>query len=152
MYKYKFDAVIQTTGPGAYIEFPYDVQQEFGKGRVKVEARFDGAVVYRGSLVRMGTDCHILGIRKDIMKELGKGIGDKVSVELQEDLAVREVEIPADLAERFAAAPDAKQFFQSLSYTNQRKYVEWITSAKKAETREHRLEQAIMMLVEGQLK
>ncbi len=36
----------------AYVEFPYDVRQEFGKGRVKVCATFDG-VPYEGSLVRM---------------------------------------------------------------------------------------------------
>ncbi|TLG73002.1 YdeI/OmpD-associated family protein [Culicoidibacter larvae] len=152
MYKYKFDAIIATTGPGAYVEFPYDVQEEFGKGRVKVEARFDGQVIYRGSLVRMQTPCHILGIRKDILKALGKGIGDQVTVELKEDLAVREVEVPTDLAERFADNQAAKQFFQSLSYTNQRKYVEWITSAKKAETRESRIEQTIVMLAAGQVK
>ena len=53
---YEFDAVIQKVPDkdGAYIEFPYDVKKEFGKGRVKVTAIFDG-VVYQGSLVRMKT-------------------------------------------------------------------------------------------------
>jgi len=27
---------------GAYVEFPYDIKKEFGKGRVKVRATFDG--------------------------------------------------------------------------------------------------------------
>ena len=41
---YEFEAVILKVPDidGAYIEFPYDVREEFGKGRVKVHATFDG--------------------------------------------------------------------------------------------------------------
>lgn len=38
----------------AYIEIPFDVKQEFGRGRVAVHATFDGEP-YQGSVVRMGT-------------------------------------------------------------------------------------------------
>ena len=43
--KYEFDAVIKKVPDidGAYVEFPFDVRQEFGRGRVKVHALFDGA-------------------------------------------------------------------------------------------------------------
>ena len=62
---YEFDAEIQKVPDidGAYIIFPYDVREEFQKGRVKVKATFDG-VEYNGSLVRMKTPYHILGLRK----------------------------------------------------------------------------------------
>lgn len=69
---------------GAYIEFPYDVKKEFGKGRVKVKATFDGHP-YQGSLVRMGTPGHILGIRKDIRQAIGKQPGEMVQVTIKED-------------------------------------------------------------------
>ena len=61
---YEFTAVIRKVPDidGAYVEIPFDVREEFGKGRVKVHATFDG-VGYDGSLVRMGTPCHILGLR-----------------------------------------------------------------------------------------
>ena len=57
---YIFDAVIRKVPDidGAYVEFPYDVRAEFGRGRVKVRASFDGEA-YEGSLVRMGTQGHI---------------------------------------------------------------------------------------------
>lgn len=82
---YTFDAVIQkvTDIDGAYIEFPFNVRQEFGKGRVKVRATFDGEV-YNGSLVRMQTPGHIIGIRKDIRAKIGKQPGDIVHVTIQE--------------------------------------------------------------------
>ncbi len=82
---YEFDAVIKKVPNinGAYIEFPYDVKEEFGKGRVKVKATFDG-FEYEGSLVRMKTPCHIIGIRKDIRESISKQPGDTISVTVQE--------------------------------------------------------------------
>lgn len=82
---YEFEAVIKKVPDidGAYIEFPYDVRKVFGKGRVKVTATFDG-VEYNGSLVKMGTPCHIIGIRKDIRKKIGKQPGDIIKVTIKE--------------------------------------------------------------------
>lgn len=82
---YEFDAVIKKVPDidGAYVDFPYDVREEFGKGRVKVHAEFDGEP-YDGSLVRMGTPGHIIGLRKDIRGKIGKQPGDTVSVRLYE--------------------------------------------------------------------
>ena len=76
---YRFEAVLQKVPDlnGADVEFPYDVRAEFGKGRVKVRA-------YDGSLVRMGTPGHILGVRRDIRAKIGKQPGDVVSVTVQE--------------------------------------------------------------------
>lgn len=82
---YTFDAMIKKVDgiDGAYIDFPYDVRKEFGKGRVPVTATFDG-VIYKGSLVRMQTSNHIIGLRKDIRAIINKQPGDKVSVTIQE--------------------------------------------------------------------
>lgn len=83
---YEFDAIIQKVPDmdGAYVDFPHDVKAEFGKGRVKVLATFDGHP-YAGSLVNMGTGCHIIGIRKDIRQAIGKQPGDSVRVTIKED-------------------------------------------------------------------
>ena len=70
---YEFDAIIKKVPEidGAYVDFPFDVKKEFNKGRVKVTATFDG-VEYYGSLVRMKTPNHIIGLRKDIRKLINK--------------------------------------------------------------------------------
>lgn len=82
---YEFEAEILKVPDidGAYIEFPYDVREEFGKGRVKVHATFDGEP-YNGSLVRMKTECHIIGIRKDIRAKINKQPGDTIRVTITE--------------------------------------------------------------------
>lgn len=82
---YEFDAVLlKVEGiDGAYIEFPYDVRKEFGKGRVKVHATFDGEA-YEGSLVRMKTPGHIIGVRKDIRAKINKQCGEIIHVTIKE--------------------------------------------------------------------
>lgn len=87
---YKYDAVIQSADKGgAYVSFPYDVRKEFGKGRVKVHATFDGEP-YDGSIVNMGVKnpdgsvCYIIGIPRDIRARIGRQIGDNVRVTVTE--------------------------------------------------------------------
>jgi hypothetical protein len=83
--QFEFDAIIKKVPDidGAYVEIPFDVKAAFGKGRVPVNATFDG-FPYQGSLVKMGTPCHIIGIRKDIRQQIGKQAGDIVRVTIKE--------------------------------------------------------------------
>ena len=87
---YEYNTVIQSAGNGgAYVPFPYDIRNEFGKGRVKVHATFDGEP-YNGSIVNMGvknddgTTCYIIGVLKDIRKKINKQPGDTISVTIRE--------------------------------------------------------------------
>jgi uncharacterized protein YdhG (YjbR/CyaY superfamily) len=67
----------------AYVEVPYDIKELFGKGRLLVNATFDGAA-YRGQVVKMGTPCYIIGVTRQIRKQIGKSFGDVVEVVLRE--------------------------------------------------------------------
>lgn len=88
---YEFDAEIYEVKDkgGAYIIFPYDVREEFHKGRAKVHVTFDGEP-YEGSVVNMGiknldgTICYIIGVRKDIRAKISKQPGDMVHVTVVE--------------------------------------------------------------------
>lgn len=77
----EFDAtILQNDGmDAAYVEVPFDIKALFGKGRLTVDATFDG-VPYSGQIVRMGTPSFIIGLRKDIRKQIGKTFGDTVHV------------------------------------------------------------------------
>ena len=133
--------IIQHEGMNAgYIEFPYSVQEVFGtRGMVKVKALFDEKVEYRGILSNMGTGCHILILTQEIRRKLGKTFGDAVSIELEQDLDVREVIVPEYVQVLLDENPDERTFFEKLSYTHRKEYINWITSAKKEETRAKRL-------------
>ncbi|MBQ7487408.1 MAG: DUF1905 domain-containing protein [Clostridia bacterium] len=91
MSKYEYDAVLhelQDNG-GAYVPFPWDIRKEFGKGRVKVHALFDG-IPYDGSIINMGvknadgTVCYIIGVLKSIRTRIGKKDGDMIHVIIEQ--------------------------------------------------------------------
>ena len=137
--KQTFTAVIQNAGGGgAFVEVPFDVEQAFGSKKPKVKATIEG-VPYRGTLVRMGTECHVLIILKGIREQIGKTFGDEVTISVEPDTEPRLIEIPPDLARELKEDKEAKAFFDKLSYTHQKEYVTWINEAKKQETRQNRI-------------
>jgi Ser-tRNA(Ala) deacylase AlaX len=149
MKKQTFTAAIQNAGGGgAFVEVPFDVEEAFGSKRPKVRALIEG-VTYRGTLMRMRTACHILGIRKEIREQIGKTFGDEVTITVEPDTEPRRVEVPIDLRNELKKDKEAKALFDQLSYTHQKEYVVWITEAKKEETRARRVARTIEMLKKG---
>ena len=88
--KYEYDTVLHEMDDngGAYVIFPWDIREEFGKGRVKVHALFDG-IHYDGSIVNMGVKnadgsvCYIIGVLKAIRARLNKHDGDTIHVVIE---------------------------------------------------------------------
>ena len=91
--KFEYDEVIHETpdNGGAYVIFPWNIREVFGKGRVKVHAAFDG-IPYDGSIVNMGVKDsqgntrYVIGVLKSIREKLGKKDGDSVHVVIEERL------------------------------------------------------------------
>lgn len=88
---FEYDAVLHELADngGAYVAFPWDIREEFGKGRVKVQAWFDG-IPYTGSIVNMGVKnpdgsvCYIIGVLKAIRVKLKKRDGDTIHVVIRD--------------------------------------------------------------------
>jgi hypothetical protein len=147
--KHTFKAVIKNAGGGgAFVEVPFDVEAAFGSKRPKVRAMIEG-LPYRGTLVRMGADCHIFPVLKDIREQVGKGFGDEVEITLEADAEPRTVELPPELAEFFEQEPAVRDFFEKLAYTHQKEYVNWIKDAKQETTRQKRVAKTIELLKQG---
>lgn len=148
----QFTAIIQQNGEmnAAFVEFPFSTEELFNKKcQVKIKATLDDKVEYRGSLAKMKSDCHILGLTQEIRKQLGKTFGDEVSVSLIEDKEERTVEIADDIAVIFNENQHAKMLFDKMSYTHRKEYIRWIEEAKKPETRENRKIKMIQMILDG---
>lgn len=147
----EFDGVIVKSderGSGAFVFFPFDLEKTFGtKGQVKIKCEFDGAP-YKGSIVNMGGG-PCIGVLKVIREQLGKQAGDTVHVKLWKDEEPRIVEVPEELQEAFKGNPREQEVFEKLSYSHKREYVQWIESAKRAETRSERIRKTIQMLGNG---
>lgn len=85
MHKFRATIIQNENMDAAYIVVPIDIRKEYGVGRLKVEATFDGEP-YHGSVVNMGVKddegniCYIIGITKAIRQKIGKTFGDTVDV------------------------------------------------------------------------
>jgi uncharacterized protein YdeI (YjbR/CyaY-like superfamily) len=64
-------------------------------------------------------------------------------------VAKKPVVVPADFRAALAKNRKAATTFVDFSPSHRREYIEWITEAKRAETRQARIEQAIAQLAEG---
>lgn len=144
--KIKFNAVIEDAyNGGAYVTVPFDVEEAFGKKRVQVKATIAG-FPYKGSLVRMGTEDHILIVLKEIREKAGVTFGDEIEIEVEEDTEPRVVAIPEDVSAAFKGAPEAGAFFEKLAHSHKKEYIDWIEDAKREQTRQGRIDKMIDLL------
>lgn len=131
------------------INIPFDVEKTFGaRGRVAVRGTLNGAP-FRGSLFKMGRDCHFMVVNRKLRESAGVRGGETVPVTMQRDTEPRVVEPPADFARALKADKEARAAWDKLSFTHRREHVEHIEEAKRPETRRRRIEKSIQMLAAG---
>jgi hypothetical protein len=147
----KFNTVILQSGKTATgIVVPPEIVEELNAGKKPaVLVTFKGHT-YRSTVATMGGD-FMIPVSSEIRGITGVAGGDEVEVELQLDTAPRELEIPEDFAAALEKAPEAKQFFESLSYSNKRRFTWSINDAKTPETRQRRIEKSVENLKAGKI-
>jgi hypothetical protein len=131
------------------INAPFDVEQTFGtRGRVPVRGTLNGAP-FRGSLFRMGGDCHFMVVNRHLRAAAGVSGGETVPVVMERDDEPRTIEPPADFARALKGSKEARAIWDKLSYTHRREHVEHIEEAKKPETRLRRIQKSVELLAAG---
>jgi uncharacterized protein YdeI (YjbR/CyaY-like superfamily) len=106
---------------------------------------------WRTSVARMGGE-FLVGLSREVRQGAGVEAGDEVEVVIELDSAPREVEVPPVLAQALAADPQAQKAFDAMAFTHRKEYARWIAEAKKEETRDRRVQQAIEMIREGRTR
>ena len=131
---------------GTLVPVPREVAARLGlKGMPKIQAVIAGQP-YRGSLMPMGDGSYCLGVLKSIQEAAQVGLGDTITVELSLDTAPRLVEAPPDLARALDHDRKAAARWDALSYTAKKELARALEEARKPETRERRLAQAMARL------
>jgi hypothetical protein len=148
----KFRTTILSSGKTATgIHVPDDVVASLGSGkRPAVRVTINGQT-YRSTVAVMGGR-FMVGVSAENRMLTGVAAGDEVDVDLELDTEVREVTVPPDFAAALGEEPDARRFFDGLSFSQKRWYVSGIEEAKQAETRQRRITKAIAMLREGRTR
>jgi hypothetical protein len=145
----RFKGVLTPTprgGGGTLVPVPKEVAAKLGlKGMPKINAVIAGTP-YRGSLMPMGDGTFCLGVLKSIQEAAGVNAGDAITIELELDTAPRTVELPPDLAIQIAHDKKAIAAWESMSFTTKKEMARSLEEAKRPETRERRLAQALESL------
>lgn len=134
-------------GPALAVEVPDEVLDALGGKRVPVNVTLNGTTFKTTTAVMGGKQ--LVGINKANRTATGVSAGDELEVTVERDTDERVIEVPPELAEAFETSTAAAATWKGLSYSHQREYAEWITGAKKAETRERRVAQALGKLAAG---
>lgn len=117
-------------------------------GWVQVRGTIDGFPVDHFKLMPMGSGKLFLSVRAEIRKAIKKKEGDWIEVVLFADDSP--LEIPDEFLVCLLDAPNAHAFFEKLTDSNQKYYIDWIFSAKRMETKVDRIAKAIERLENGQ--
>jgi hypothetical protein len=126
------------------VEVPFDVEQVFGRKRMPIRVTVNG-VSYRTTVSVYGGR-YYFPMRREIREQAGVPANGTCRVTVDPDLEPRTIEPPRDLMTAIRKRAPALARWKSWSYTHQKEMVDWITSAKKPETRERRIDKALAML------
>jgi hypothetical protein len=145
----RFRATIELGGKSATgFQVPDNVVTALGAGRRPPVRVTIGGHTYRSTVASMGGR-FMVGVSAQNRTAAGVAAGDEVDVDLELDTEPREVAVPEDLAAVLDGEPEARRFFDGLSYSRKQWFVLRIEQAKKAETRLRRVDEAVTMLREG---
>jgi len=148
----QFRAQLQPRGAAAAVVLDEDQVAAVGEGpkRFPVVATVNG-YTWRTTVTRMGGE-FLLGLNREVRGGADVASGDEVDVILELDLEQREVEVPEALAVALRSDPKAKATFDRMAYTHRKEYARWIADAKRDETRDRRVQQAIEMIKAGKTR
>ena len=142
-------ATLVPRGPAVAVVLDGEHVAAVGEGakRFPVLATVNG-YTWRTTVTRMRGE-FLLGLNRAVREEAGVEAGDTVEVKLELDTAPRQVQVPEALANALAADSVARAAFDRLAYTHRKEYTRWIDEAKRDETRQRRVAQALEMLRQG---
>jgi hypothetical protein len=148
----RFRTQLQPRGPAAAVVLDDTQVAAVGEGakRFPVVATVNG-YTWRTSVARMGGES-LVGLNRQVRETAGVAAGDTVDVVLVLDREPREVDVPDDLAAALAADAQAKATFDAMAFTHRKEYARWIAEAKRDDTRQRRLSQAIEMIRAGKTR
>ncbi len=137
-------------GAWVFLHLPKASAKEFGtKARVSVKVTA-GGTTFRVSAFPDGEGGHQLNFNKAMQSAADWTPGKAVDVVVEADTTPRTVAPPKDLKAALAKSAKAKATFAGLAPSHRKAYVDWITEAKRAETREKRLKEAVARLEKGE--
>jgi Bacteriocin-protection, YdeI or OmpD-Associated/Domain of unknown function (DUF1905) len=133
----------------AFAILPRDASAKLPRrGRTTVEGTLNGHH-FHATLEPDGRQSHWLRVNAGLLEAAGVKVGDVVAFEIASVAEEPEPEMPPDLQEALAAAPEARSVWNATTTIARLDWIHWITSAKQPKTRAQRIGNACDMLASG---
>lgn len=143
-----FETTLRASGNNTGIPVPDDVIERLGRGRRPPVLVNVNGYDYRSTVAVMGGR-YLIGLSAAVRAATGLKGGDPIRVTLRVADTPREVDLPADFAAALDAEEPARRFFDGLSNSMQRYHVDNINAAKAPDTRQRRIDKAVVLFLEG---
>jgi hypothetical protein len=118
------------------------------RGMPAIEGTING-VSFQAMLQPDGQKSHWLKVDRNLREAAGTDTGEVVTLEIAPAAEEPEPAVPTDLRKALAATPKARALWSDITPIARRDWIQWITSAKQAETRARRIKNACSMLAAG---
>ena len=140
----------EKAGSWTFLTLPKDASAKLpSRGMTTVEGTING-FPFQATLEPDGQKSHWLKVDRKLREAAGADAGDVVTLEIAPAAEEPEPTVPADLRKALAAAaPKARAVWSDITPIARRDWIHWITSAKQAETRARRINNACSMLAAG---
>jgi hypothetical protein len=146
--RYRFDGVLRKV-PSNYphiqnvaVEVPGHVSEGFGeRGHVPVMGTVDGAGL-TATLVPVGGGRHRLYLNGETRRAIGKGPGDRVTIDICFDPNDRMPGLPGDLEAALHRA-NARNAWDALPLSRRKEFLVVLANAKRENTRRRRIDRIV---------
>lgn len=141
--------VAPKTASWRFLRLPVEASAALpSRGMVDVDGTLDGHA-FTAALEPDGEGGHWLKVPRALWAKAGLAAGDSVALVLAPAARPLEPRLPPDLRAALAAAPAAHAQWKAITPAARRDFIQWLGTAKQAETRERRIRNACDMLAAG---
>jgi hypothetical protein len=154
----KFSADIRKYGSNGektgwtYVQIPARIAERLHPGEkrsFRIKGRLDKLAIKALALIPIGGGDFVLPLNMEMRKALGKGQGDKLTLEIALDGNPDPVPMPDDLLQCLEDEPRAIKAFMALPGSHRKYYIKWINSAKTEPTRVKRIAATVTAMERG---
>jgi len=147
----KFGHMGEKTG-WTYVLIPAAIAEKILPGEkrsFRIKGKLNKMAVQALAIIPMGGGDFVLPLNTEMRKSLGKGKGDKLTMQVEHDPNPDPVPMQEDLQQCLEDEPRAIKAFMALPKSHRNYYVKWIDSAKTEPTRVKRIAATVDAMSKG---
>ena len=134
-------------GGWTYVVLEYTPSEKGNSLWVKVKGTVNGAEIEQYKIASMKNGLYMLPLKVELRKKYNIKEGDVVDICLYLDRS--DLIVPEEILECLEDFPKALEFFNKMTESNKKYYIEWIVEAKNLDTKVNRINKMIDRLLDG---